>query len=309
MAYDWIQLFPAHSPPARFQHMLSWDGSGVVLFGGRNGGLHGDTWTWNGTDWTQRFPAHSPSNRDLSGIAYDRVNDQVVLFGGNTDSGGATSGANAETWIWDRSDWTHLTPAHSPAPRSFAVMAYDETRSKVVLYGGADAATGALLDETWVWDGADWTQEMPTSSPGNTLGAMAWDATNGKVVHWGGYVTTGTWTWDGTDWTHESPAHEPPGPELPGLADWRIGGRVISFGGRTAGLPDLSTRETWTWNGTDWTQALPAHVPLQRADFMLAYDFTREQVVLFGGLGDDSFNDTWVYADTRAFTLHLETPD
>ena len=34
-------------------------------------------------------------------------------------------------------------------------MGYDPQRDQIVLYGGFDA-TGAELDDTWLWDGSDW---------------------------------------------------------------------------------------------------------------------------------------------------------
>jgi hypothetical protein len=43
----------------------------VVLFGGWDGTLLGDTWTWDGTTWTEEHPAISPPARILMGMAYD----------------------------------------------------------------------------------------------------------------------------------------------------------------------------------------------------------------------------------------------
>lgn len=323
MAYDWIQRFPAHVPPGRFAHALCWDGARVLMYGGRQnspGSLLGDTWTWDGEDWTERSPAHSPGPLEVAGIAYDIGNDQVVLFGGNSDEPSSTGGITDETWVWDRSDWTLLSPAHSPSARGGALLAYDETRGEVVLFCGYDSG-GAMFTDTWTWDGTDWTEQFPANTPFDTglanqnLGAMAWDPTNDLVVHTETYVgggffaLRGTWTWDGTNWTQHTPASSPTGLELPGFANWRVGGKPLSFGGREGGLPNLETQETWTWDGIDWTPPLPAHVPRARGDIMLAYDEARREVLLFGGLvaAVPQFDDTWIYADTATFTLHLET--
>jgi hypothetical protein len=46
----------------------------------------------------------------------------------------------------------------------------------------------------------------------------------------------------------------------------------------SAGRPD-----TWTWNGTDWTQQHPRHHPSARTANGLAYDPATGSVVLFGG--------------------------
>ena len=63
--------------------------------------------------------------------------------------------------------------------------------------------------------------------------------------------------------------------------------------------------DTWTWNGTTWTQQYPTTSPPARDGASMAYDPGTGQLVLFGG--DDAsggnLNDTWVYSpiDTVAF--------
>ena len=43
-------------------------------------------------------------------------------------------------------------------------MAYDSAHGQVVLFGGQDANLNALND-TWVWDGTNWTQKFPQTIP------------------------------------------------------------------------------------------------------------------------------------------------
>src|SRR5262249_5561932 len=43
--------------------------------------------------------------------------------------------------------------------------------------------------DTWVWDGANWTQEFPANNPpGRTLPAMAYDQARNQVVLFGGFT-------------------------------------------------------------------------------------------------------------------------
>jgi hypothetical protein len=67
-------------------------------------------------------------------------------------------------------------------------------------------------------------------------------------------------------------------------------GQVVLFGA----APGL-TSDTWTWDGTDWTQHFPAHSPSGRALMGMAYDAARDRVVLFGGtIGSSVYvGDTW----------------
>lgn len=317
MAYDWIQRFPVHHPSIRGQYAMAWDGSQIMLFSGsdRTNPLVADTWTWDGIDWTERSPAHSPSARWSAGCAYDSARGEVVIFGGSTDV--ASEIANDETWVWNGTDWTQKFPANSPSARLFATMAYDEIRGESVLFSGSDGVSLGGLDDTWTWDGTDWTEKFPVTSPtsGDPFGTMAWDEANGLVVGWGLGGLTPTWTWDGTDWADLAPAHQPSSGGnvyelLSGLCDWRVGGKVLQFGGVSHRSGIVVTDGTWTWDGTDWTPETPAHSPLARDDMTLAFDFGRDEAILFGGLGAiTTFNlgDTWVYAETGPYTLHLYT--
>jgi hypothetical protein len=321
MAYDWIQLFPAHVPPGRFNGMISWDGEHVLMYGGRQNfpasALLSDTWIWDGTDWTQLSPAHDPGVLEYAAIAYDINNDNVVLFGGNHNVPNQ-AGVSNETWVWDRTDWTQVFPANAPSARWQPRTAYDENNARTVLFSGNDSA-GVMIDDTWTWDGTDWTQESPAHSPFDTgnanqsAGMLAWDSTNYLVVHPPTSIAGGfndTWTWDGTDWTNISSTHHPAGVIHPGLANWRVGGKPIIFGGFDGGLGTVVTGSTYTWDGTDWTPVgSPPHNPGARADAPLAYHENLRQVVLFGGLfpATNNLADTWIYADVGPFTLRLET--
>jgi hypothetical protein len=72
----------------------------------------------------------------------------------------------------------------------------------VLLYGG-HPLTNDALEDTWTWDGSNWTQLLADSPPGplNYSGG-AYDAARGRVVMFGG--STGkpagvrladTWEW------------------------------------------------------------------------------------------------------------------
>ncbi len=57
-------------------------------------------------------------------------------------------------------------------------------------------------------------------------------------------------------------------------------GQVVLFGGFNR---STIFRDTWTWDGTDWTKHTPAHSPSARYYSAMAYDSGRGQVVLSGG--------------------------
>jgi len=84
--------------------------------------------------------------------------------------------------------WTQRFPAPSPTPRDEHSMAYDAARGQVVLFGGfAPNFFNGFWNDTWVWDGTNWTQKSPANRPLLRAGqAMAYDAARGQVVLFGG---------------------------------------------------------------------------------------------------------------------------
>ena len=143
----------------------------AVLFGGSSPVLLNDTWVWDGSNWEQKSPQTSPPVRYFHAMAYDAAHGQVVLFGGTGPTpAGVDFGTEAlnDTWVWDGSNWTQESPQTSPSVRYSPAMAYDAAHGQVVLFGGAALnpdGTMKELNDTWVWDGSNWTEKSPQTSP------------------------------------------------------------------------------------------------------------------------------------------------
>ena len=295
----WTQQSPATSPPARLGAAMAYDASAgqLVLFGGfGTSGVLGDTWTWNGQNWTEQSLNTSPPARGYAAMAYDASTGQLVLFGGL----GVNQNYLADTWTWNGTNWTQQSPATSPPARYAAAMAYDASAGQLVLFGGF--GTSGVLGDTWTWNGQNWTeQSLNTSPPARGYAAMGSDASTGQPVLFGGLdassgVLGDTWTWNGTNWTQQSPATSPPARYEAALAYDASAGQLVLFGGlEIIGLEgeDLLA-DTWTWNGTNWTQQSPATSPPARYEAALAYGASAGQLLLFGGEGSSGFlGDTW----------------
>jgi hypothetical protein len=250
----WTQLFPATSPSIRYGASMAYDPATgqLVLFGGAHPeSTFGDTWTWNGTTWTQLFPATSPSPRFGASMAYDPATGQLVLFGGFVVRGSVPF---ADTWTWNGTTWTQLSPVTSPSPRFDASMAYDPATGQMVLFGGG-SSSGALGD-TWIWNGTTWTQLSPATSPSaRDLASMAYDPATGQLVLFGGGSSSDvpfgdTWTWNGATWTQLSPTTSPLARYDASMAYDPATGQLVLFGGDGDGglLAD-----TWTLTSTSMT--------------------------------------------------------
>ncbi len=185
-------------------------------------------------------------------------------------------------------------------------MVFDTANSRAVMFGGmSDSSSGnyAYYNETWLWDGTNWTKATPANSPSARTGHhMAYDAQRGETVLYGGVdrsVLADTWVWNGSNWIQKNPATNP-GPRQLGAAAYDSArGQVVLFGGRDGS--GYSTNETWVWNGTDWTKRQPANSPSARYAHAMTWDSTANVLIMHGGYSSDGrlLSDTWSWNGTN----------
>jgi hypothetical protein len=214
----------------------------------------------------------------------------VLLFGGyGAPAPGGSYGYRNDTWIWDGTDWTLKQPAHKPSTRYSPAMG--TLNGKVVLFGGWG---GSAYGDTWEWDGNDWNVKSPAHVPSARDGAAMANVGGERLVMFG--AGTETWEWDGTDWKLLAPATVPSDRKY--LKAATLHGGVIMFGGATSNTSSATYySDTWRWNGTDWTQVLPAGPPGSRRSFALGP--LGGSVLMFGGLTPGStLDDTWEFGGT-----------
>jgi hypothetical protein len=267
----------------------------VVLFGGRdNSGYFNDTWEWDGDAWTQ-VADMGPSARQLFGMTYDDSRQRLVLFGGYVP-GVQLNQVNGETWEWNGREWTQVADM-GPPPRYGCAMTYDTLRQRVVLFGGYSnlpPRTG-YFDDTWEWDGTEWTQIADTGPSGRSLLPMVFDSSRECLVLFGG---SGPVDWLGDTWEWSEDAgwveRQDMGPRSiawPTMA--RTQEHTVLHGFHSGGTVAV---QTWEWDGSLWTQRQDMGPP-RRVGTALAYDSQRDRVVLFGGTAyvppNDQIGDTW----------------
>jgi uncharacterized protein (TIGR03437 family) len=254
---NWTKKSPQTSPPGRTYSAMAYDSARgqAVLFGGTDSAtsLFGDTWVWDGSNWTQESLQNGPSGRISHAMAYDSAHGQTVLFGG-TDSATSVFG---DTWVWDGSRWTQKSPQNSPPVRQSHAMAYDSAHGQIVMFGGnASGSNEAPLGDTWVWDGTNWTQQLPqTNPPARESQFMAYDSAHGQIVMFGGADQNGvlndTWVWDGTNWIQQSPETSPSARSFSAMAYDSAHDQTVLFGGYTRDPSLFGTfvvvGDTWTW--------------------------------------------------------------
>lgn len=196
--------------------------------------------------------------------------------------------------------------AHSPLQCSHSAITNRGTHEVVYLDIGGYPGVSNFVNQTWTWNGTDWSTTIAQSPTGiiDPKGplplradfAMTYDPNSTKVILFGGRgqsstdgVLNDTWLWNGTVWTKQTPAVSPFGRWKCEMANF--GSNCILFGG-TNGLNFLN--ETWSWGGTGWSQLNLSVLPSARVDFALTNGGS--YAVLFGGKNTNStLNDTWKF--------------
>lgn len=275
----------------------------IVLFGGRSseGRLLDDTWVYANGTWTEACASNcGPDPATDAAMTYDQQLDQLVMFGGETGTN-PVQFTNA-TWTWNGSQWYRppTSEQDAPPPRANASFAADDTGSAggIVLFGGTGTSTlnpasplssgpTATLGDTWTWDGSEWSQQRPATSPSPRTGAgAAWDPAIGSVVLFGGspLATIGgqladTWTWRGNNWSPVNAPTQPPARADEVVAYQPILGTVVAYGGQT---PSGPAGDTWALDAGDWVNISGAG-PAARTNAAGTSDSATNSVVVFGG--------------------------
>lgn len=311
--FDWRQATNT-TPGDRHVHSLSWISTtqSLLMFGGATpSGFVNDMWAWNGANWSSMpTPATAPSPRGGHFAAYDILRNRLVVFGGIAPGGGGLG----DTWEWDGSNWSQKFPANSPSPRCNGAMAYGLGR--VVLFGGTidGSGGGARYNDTWAWNGINWTQAA-TTGPSARFGAtMAFDSIASDIKLFGGNTSgpsggeqNDLWRWNGLAWSQITTSVAPPARRLHQMTFDRARNELIIFGGITGSTGNRS--DTWAYRpNSGWMEVTNLSKPTGRHAPAMGYDEIRKEVVLHGGTGCTSAEATETWVSPGAFTQSFGTP-
>lgn len=327
--YNWAELAPSTPPSPRYHFDMVWDGTRIIMFGGRTTVRLNETWEFDGTDWNQLFPATVPTARDKHSMVW--TGSRVIMFGGDKVSAVDPFHVNTnETWEFVGGNWNLLSPASSPSRREGAAMIWDGSR--VLLYGGygPSGETGAnIKHDTWEFTGGNWNQLSPTnhipsnvvgdaSNDGRALMPMVWEGS--RIVSFGGSSNAGanyqlpltnyhesggnTWIYNG-DWSQPAPATDPIARFSTPIAITDDDNKILMYGGditRVGGLGRAYDGTTWQFNGTNWLN-LSKFGPGSRGNGKMVWDTIGNRFILFGGRATSSatrLGDTWEFAGVAA---------
>ena len=149
--------------------------------------------------------------------------------------------------------WRTLSPANRPPARFNHAMTLDESTGRIVVFGGMGGFVQALND-TWEWDGANWsrTAGSPAPSASYVPHAFAYHTGRQSLV----LVSGETWEYRSRAWARVSLQLEPP-----------AGGFLVMDRSRGV-MVYCASEQLWEWQGSTW---VPILVTLPRASPQTAY--------------------------------------
>lgn len=331
-----VRFVDATYPPARLYPGYAYNPitQEVTLFGGSSlsGAYYNDTWVWSaGTGWKQLSPSLSPGARSAPAMCYDQDLGGILLFGGYNPN--LTSGDYLDdTWFFDGTTWSELTPANSPSARAWASMAYYPGVG-AVLFGGRGTADlagyinaylQAKTGQPFNWISASSVSYTSWESP-----SMAWDSSNARMIVFGGIVNSigGSPTGDTYQLTLVLNSDKSGFGASPGLTQLATTGPSARSGAMMSDHPNNSQGyggvllfggfdgsflkgDTWFFGGpfstpgdNVWAQMTPTTAAPASGYGGLAYDIAAEEVVLYIGT-----EGTAEMVGSETWTTFIKTP-
>jgi hypothetical protein len=291
-------------PRSLFVFATDPENGAVWLYGGvASGNSQADLWKYQNGHFERIDGTDAPGTCSSPFGAYDSDRKKVVFW----------CGEQAATFEFDPAEakWTAFTTKHIPLTRSFGSAVYDKHIKKTVLFGGYDFSSQNFRDDTWVWDGADWTQVKKDPPPSRELMSMWYDPTLQRTVIFGGVgrLTANDrvvrfndmWQFDGTSWAEIKPAALPGTRYGAAVAVDPRNGHAFLFGGMLVTGPETAqvqsyAKDTWEWDGSTWKKIDTDGIPPARDNAGLAFDPVRNEFVMFGGWGGVYFSDIWLFS-------------
>jgi hypothetical protein len=265
-----------------------------------------------------------PPTRRGATLSYDTTRDRCVLFGGEEQV------LSREVWEFDvpTSRWTKLDVlGRLPLPRRGSASVYDPLHDRVWMFGGA--TTLGPQSGMWGLDASpeEWVQlPQPPPPSARTNAALVYDGTRGRVVLYGGQLSTLTMTaagdvWalspsDSLSWMRLVPTGTAPEPRWDAVVVYDSPrDRLVILGGRNRDSVftdawELRFTPTLAWGPlTAFTGRAPA-----REGMLGALDLPNHRIVTFGGTDPETklaVRDVWSFelAGLASWTKTTPTGD
>lgn len=225
-------------------------------------------------------------------LIYDPGNNNLLLFGGTSESGGGSY--LDDTWIWEDNNWKKID-VPGPSARGFCAVAYHENRNSILLHGGR-GNDGLVNSDLWEWDGSAWTQIETESDHKADHHQMVYIPEQNTILALGGWngedVSGETWFWSG-EWK-KSEIQSPPKRAAFSMVYDEGSKRVVLYGGLWI---NGQYADVWEWSDNKWRQLGGPYDNSSLDHHSMIYNMKSGRIVGFGGK-----NYRYV-AQSRTFTI------
>jgi hypothetical protein len=244
-------------------------------------------------------------------LVHDSSRNQLVVVGGVLNHTATT----VYTLRLSDGRWTKLAPTGTPPEtRMGASMIYDSARDRVLTFSGevSDPEEGHTVDGVWeliLGTAPAWTLLNPLGTPpiSRSYATSFYDSARDRMVVVAG-VHKYLFTWNNLDdaWSldfgTQTWAQLPIAPPTPGPQYLQAGAydpardHLVLLSSNTAGAPPFAYNPVWalSFANLTWSPITVAGDPPNfRYLAAAAWDAPGDQLVLFGGTGAMSFDETW----------------
>lgn len=300
----WESVTPTLLPPCVNEAQLVYQvhNARPLVAGGLCGGSSflEETYEWDGTTWVKITT--TPTFRAVnSAMGYDTATQQVVRHGGYP-SFQATP--EAVTSLYRTGTWREARSSSNPNARSMPLFRRDPVRDVIWMLGGlSQYSYGSrieYLDEFWRYRDGTWSVVTADKTPSSCVTPTgAFDTDRGVLV----VLCEGStvFEWDGVAWkTFSNLSPTPTHRRFGGAVYDQTLKKIVMFGGYDS--VGNYRQDTWTWNGTGWSEVKPKNKPQHRAQPVMWYDPLAKKTIVYSGAGRKSIEDHATrYSDMWAF--------
>ena len=214
LEYDnWARLNVEEAPHERGRHSMVLDRSRkkIYLYGGRyrpenmSGSyrLFSDFWAFdiNTDTWSKlETTGDEPGRRFNTVMVYDHINDQVIVFGGNTSNDALSLAPSNDMYILDLNTlvWREVDTDIKPPRSIYHSMTMHSSENQLLVFGGGDenAFLGPFYNTLWAFDlntntwDEIWTPTMSAGPDARINAAFVDDVENQRVILFAGHDDT-----------------------------------------------------------------------------------------------------------------------
>ncbi|MCI0450032.1 MAG: T9SS type A sorting domain-containing protein [Chlorobi bacterium] len=283
----------------------------MVVFGGRTPTANSnEIWSLNlaTNQWTQLIPSGNlPSPRFTQNANYDSLNNRMIIW-----SGQGTELYN-DVWAYSfaSNTWLQLWPDGNvsgvPLKRYGTASVFDPANRRFVTFAGF--TTSGRFEDTWTFnvDNMTWTDRTNNPHPPKRClhsACFAYDLR--KMVIYAGQDTgplDDIWSLDidNFSWQNITPALKPPGRFWNSIIYYGSGNLVI-FGG--LGSQPLNDMWKFSISGNQWESVNQgSNIPPARWGHTAVYVPEQDRMLIFGGEGDSTYNDTWQFTNVSVIAI------